>query len=359
VSSTVVQAPFVGLSDTDSLPLFKLGVLFPGQGAQQVGMGQWLSQASPTVAHIFSTLEKVTGEPILSLCLNGPEETLKNTRFTQPALLGVSLAAWTVWKEAMDQALGPHQSTLLDAVLTERCFAAGHSLGEFSALYAAGVLDLPTVCHIVNQRALLMSEAKDGSMAVVLGLTANAVNTALQPLVANLNNNQVLCVANDNTPEQVVISGSPQAVAEAGPVLKMAGAKRVLPLSVSGAFHSPLMRNAAKGFASVLNPVPFAHAQFPIITNVDAALTTQADHFKAKLAQQLDHGVCWSATMARLFTEQGVTHIIEFGSGTVLSGMIKKCYPHVTLFNVADEASLQATVSGLVERLTACHLLAH
>jgi [acyl-carrier-protein] S-malonyltransferase len=344
---TVAHGGVIALANT-LLPAFKLALLFPGQGSQQVGMGQWLSQASPQAQAIFETLQQITNEPILDLCLNGPEETLKNTRYTQPALLGVSLAAWVVWKEAMTEALG-NDADGLNTLLTERCFAAGHSLGEFSALYATGVLDLPTVCHVVNQRALLMAQSSDGAMAVVLGLGAPAVSAALADLIQSLSNGQVLCVANDNTPEQVVISGSPQAVASAAPVLKAAGAKRVLPLPVGGAFHSPLMQTAAEGFATVLADSQFGHAQFPIVTNVDATLTTHAEQFRVKSVQQLANGVCWTATMERLFVEQGVTHAIEFGSGSVLTGMVKKCYPHVTLFNVADQASLNTTVAGLAQ----------
>jgi [acyl-carrier-protein] S-malonyltransferase len=296
----------------------KIALVFPGQGSQVVGMGKALYNTYPEARQVMDTVQAHTRADLLTVMFDGPDAQLLQTQYTQPALLAVSLGAL-----AVVQANCPD-------VLTHTMATAGHSLGEYGALVAAGVLNTATAATLVNARATLMGQAQAGAMAVVLGLPAHLVRQALADVAGTV------VVANDNSPEQVVISGEPSAVSAAADPLKAAGAKRVMPLAVSGAFHSPLMQQAAQAFATVIAPhaPAFQSAAFPVITNVDAEPTLTGH--AAKLSAQIDHGVQWTNTMARLVTDYQVDTVVELGSGKVLTGLFKKAHPAVLTVNVAD-----------------------
>jgi [acyl-carrier-protein] S-malonyltransferase len=308
----------------------KTAFVFPGQGSQSVGMGKDFYE-HPAGKNIFETFDRIVTPdqtPALSeICFNGPEAELRRTLYTQPAILATSLAALELFRQRC--ALKP-------------VVAAGHSLGEYGALYAAGVISLKTAAGLVKRRAELMENAPKGAMSAVLGLDGQVVEKLVAEYQAQ--HQAVVVVANYNTDNQVVISGQPDAVAGVGDVLKQAGAKRVLPLPVGGAFHSPLMKEAAAEF---LADFELNNAAFPVVTNVDASDTTDKEAFRRKLGAQIDGSVRWTQTMQRMITEHGVDTVIEFGPGKVLTGMFKKMFPEVKVYNVLDMASLEAVAEEL------------
>lgn len=309
-----------------------IAFVFPGQGAQSVGMGQDFVQNSPLAADIFNTFDSVMGEPLSQVCFNGPEETLKRTLYTQPGILATSLAAHALFKQ---------QCPEMSPVVT-----AGHSLGEYGALVAAGAMDVAMAAKLIQKRASLMEEAAPGAMSAVLGLDADAIRPVLHDYVAQ-NPSAVVTIANDNCPGQIVISGDKTAVASVEGALKEAGAKRVIPLPVGGAFHSPLMSPAAAEFATFIAEYTFTEPAVPVVTNVDARATTSGMACRDKLAQQIDHSVLWTDTMKTMVTEYGVDTVIEFGPGNVLCGLFKKLDRSLTTYAVNDMASLQATIEAM------------
>ena len=304
----------------------KLAFVFPGQGAQAVGMGQDFFE-TPTGRNIYETFDRLVTPNLSDVCFNGPEEELRRTIFTQPAILATSIAALELFRE---------RCPLTPVV------AAGHSLGEYGALYAAGVINLETAAQLVKRRSELMEQAPAGAMAAVLGLDGQKVETLVEAYRQEYD--RVLTVANYNTDNQVVISGDPTAAEEIGAVLKQAGAKRVMPLPVGGAFHSPLMQEAATAFTEYLQGFEFQNGAFPVITNVDAKPATQAEEMRDKLGRQIDGSVRWTQTMNRMAAD-GVDTVIEFGPGKVLTGMVKKMFPDIQVYNVFDMASLEATAA--------------
>ena len=309
--------------------MIKTAFVFPGQGAQVVGMGKDFYDSSDTAKRVFDTFDGVV--PGLSqICFEGPAEELKKTLYTQPAILATSLAAYELFKEQMS---------------VEPTLVAGHSLGEYGALYASGAFDLQTAAKLIQKRAELMENAPEGSMAVVLGLEAPKVNDIVKK-VASVGNN-TLTVANYNTEKQLVISGHKEAIEQVMPLLKEAGARRVMPLPVGGAFHSPLMDVAAREFGAFLENIELSGAYPSVITNVDATQTSDSEAIRRKLAQQINHSVLWSQTMTRMVEEHYVDSVIEFGPGKVLTGMFKKEFPEVQVFNVFDMDSLKQVCEQL------------
>jgi [acyl-carrier-protein] S-malonyltransferase len=240
----------------------KLAFVFPGQGSQAVGMGRDFYEL-PTARRVFDVFDRLVAADLSQVCFNGPEEELKRTLYTQPAILATSIAALELFRERC--ALQPH-------------YVAGHSLGEYGAHYAANVISLETAAKLVKRRSELMEAAPEGAMSAVLGLSGDAVDQVIAQFQQQ--SGAVIAVANYNTDSQIVISGSVEAVADVAHPLKEASAKRVMPLPVGGAFHSPLMQPAAEAFASFLADYSFGNAAVPVVTNVDAQLTTEGESIR-------------------------------------------------------------------------------
>lgn len=282
-------------------------MLCPGQGAQRVGMGQDLAQRFEDARAVFEAMDEALGVALSTLMWEGPEDALTLTHNAQPAILAHSLAVYAVVGHALDPVA-----------------AAGHSLGEYSAYAAAGALAPVDAARLARRRGELMYEAgqqRPGAMAAVLGL---ALDQVADVCAAHCGNGRTVVVANINAPDQTVISGDPDAVSRAGDQLKALGAKRVLPLKVSGAFHSPLMEPAALGLRTELDRVPMRDPAFPVIANATAEPVTTAATARRLLGQQLTAPVQWVATMQRAAADAGGAVFVELGPGTVLSGLARR-----------------------------------
>ena len=309
----------------------KIAFLFPGQGSQAVGMGKDLYENYESAKNVFDTADKVLEKSITTMCFEGPEESLKQTVNTQPSIVTMSIAAMEALKSSCD--IKPD-------------YAAGHSLGEYCAMYAAGVMSLETTLKAIQKRADLMSEAKGGSMAAVL----NASEGALEEALKEASTIGYVDVANYNSPAQVVITGDESAVKKAGEILLEKGARRVVPLAVSGAFHSKFMENAGKEFEKFAADLSLNNAAIPVITNVDAMATTGKDDFRVKMPKQIYSSVHWTQTIQKMVND-GVEIFIEIGPGKVLAGLNKKIAPEAKVFNVFDKSSLDAVIEALKEEM--------
>lgn len=306
----------------------KVAFVFPGQGSQVVGMGMDLYEQNQLAKQVFDEANALLPFDLVDVIKNGADDDLKASRVAQPALVTTSAAFLAV----------------LAAAGVTADYVAGHSLGEYSALVAAQVLPSATAAQLVNKRGELMEAAATGAMAAVMG-TAEADLEAILA-TARATSGEVVQLANLNCPGQLVISGTVAGIEAAQLAAKEAGVKRVIPLKVSGPFHSELMVPAATEFATVLAQTTFADAILPVITNVDAMETTVAADFKVKLEQQLTAPVQWINTMDYLI-KQGVDTIVEIGAGKVLAGLMKKMDRSITVYNVQDVASLEATIAEL------------
>lgn len=308
-----------------------LAFVFPGQGAQYVGMGKELCELYPEAKRTFDEADEALGFSLSKIMWEGPEDSLRLTYHTQPALLTMSIAAYRVFAERCE----------LQATLT-----AGHSLGEYSALVCSGALSFPDAVRLVYQRGRYMDEAVpagQGAMSAVLGLEADA----LLDVCKNATEGQDLVeLANLNCPGQIVISGTASAVERAGQLAKAAGAKRVIPLVVSGPFHCALMKRAAGKLQDALASVEIRKADVPVVANVDAVPRTEASDIRTALEQQLYMSVRWQDDVERILSE-GVDTFVEFGPGTVLSGLIRKVKRDVQTLHVEDNASLLETLTAL------------
>ena len=282
--------------------------IFPGQGAQFVGMGKGLYDSNDAARALFDKADAILGFSITKTMFEGTDEQLKQTNVTQPAIfLHSVILASTIENFAPDQ-------------------VAGHSLGEFSALVAAGALSFEDGLRLVAQRAQAMQRACElypSTMAAVLGLGDAIIESICVSVVG-----EVVVAANFNCPGQVVISGSFEGVRLAGELLKEAGAKRVLPLQVGGAFHSPLMQPAREELAEAINATPFVAPRCPIYQNVNAQAATDVATIKANLIAQLTAPVCWTQLVQNMIAD-GATHFVECGPGKVLQGLVKKIKPDV------------------------------
>ncbi len=303
-----------------------IAVVFPGQGSQAPGMGQSLYESDPIAKAVFDEVSTATGLDLALLCFTSDETTLRSTENAQLALFTASLAAYQALMNQIDD-------SLVKA-------AAGHSVGEYAALTAAGVLTVHEGAHLVQERGRLMAQAgKDvpGTMAAILGLERSRIEEVCSEC-------QGVCViANDNSPGQVVISGDKEGVAECSNRLAEAGAKRVVPLNVSGAFHSPLMKGAAEHMATVLKKASFSPGKFPVYSNVTAK---PGSDWCTLLQLQLSSPVRWTETIQNMASD-GATTFIESGHGAVLTGLIKRIAPQSRLLNVRDQASLDETMRAL------------
>src|SRR5215467_14085937 len=303
--------------------------LFPGQGSQSVGMGKDLAEKYPVARQTFEEADDALDFKISQLCFAGPEDQLRLTENTQPAILTTSVAAWRV----------------LDANGIKAMFAAGHSLGEYSAHVAAGTISFADAVRAVRNRGRYMQEAVPvgtGSMAAILGMTPENV----AGVCTDAAEGEVCEPANVNSPEQIVISGHTAAVERAVKLAAERGAKRAKVLPVSAPFHCSLMKPAQDRLAVDLEHLRFSKPQFPIVCNVDAAAVESADAARDALIRQVTGSVRWVESMQRLIN-QGVLTFIEIGPGKVLCGLMRQIDRSKKCLNVEDDASLRKTLEFL------------
>lgn len=308
----------------------KIAFLFPGQGSQVSGMGKDLYEKYDAAKKVFDTADEVLGFKISEICFNGTDEELKMTKNSQPAILTTSLACLEALKSEID----------IVPVAT-----AGHSLGEYGALYTAGVLEMGDAIAITGKRAELMNDAANatnGSMAAVIGLTPDEISDGLK----ELQNEGVISVANYNSPAQTVITGEKELIEKAVEILKTKGAKRVIPLAVSGAFHSALMASASEKFEEFVKDYNFKNGEIPVYENVDGMPITDGEELKKRVPAQIRSSVHWTETINGMINE-GITTFVELGAGKVLAGLNKKINAEVKTYNVYDVASLEETVNEL------------
>lgn len=307
----------------------KIAFVFPGQGAQTVGMGKDAYDSSPAARAVFERADEALGFKLSDIILNGPDEALKQTANTQPALLTVSTALLELLKDRI-----------------KPDYVAGHSLGEYSALVAAGVMTFEDAVRTVRSRGEFMEAAVpggQGAMAAVLGAERAALSALCEAVTAEAG---AVELANVNCPGQIVVSGTAAGVAAVVERGKEAGAKRVIPLEVSGPFHSSLMKPAAERLEGVLSALPMSDAQVPVIANVTAEPVTAAGDIRSLLAEQVVSPVLWEDTVVKLIA-LGVDTFVEIGSGTVLAGLIKKTDKSVKVYSASSMDTLNTVLAEL------------
>src|SRR5215469_2045903 len=309
----------------------KLAFLFPGQASQYPGMGRDLAEKYPESRAVFDEADAALGFSLFKLCCEGTEEALKQTENTQPAILAVSVAAYRALEK---RGITPD-------------FAAGHSLGEYSALVAAGGLDFADAVKIVRGRGRYMQEAvpaREGAMAAILGLPPSEVAEVCKKAA----DHEVVSPANLNSPEQTVISGAAAAVKRAVEIASQSGAKRAVILAVSAPFHCAMMAPAQRRLETDLRAATFHPLKFPVVTNVDAESVTTADEARDALIRQVTHPVRWLDSIHEMI-EAGVTVFVEVGPGKVLTGLMRQIDRSVRAFNVEDAASLEAAIEKVAQ----------
>jgi [acyl-carrier-protein] S-malonyltransferase len=307
----------------------KTAFIFPGQGSQQVGMGRELAETQPAARQVFEEADRILGIKMSSLCFEGPDEELRLTINTQPAILTTSIAAWRA----------------LEARGARADFVAGHSLGEYTALVAAGSLQYDDALGAVRKRGLYMQEAVPngvGAMAALIGIGLDTIES-----ICNETRSLGVCApANINSPNQTAIAGHRPAVERAVEVAKARGAKRAVMLSVSAPFHCELMKPAAERLEAVFQNIVFSDLNVPLVTNVDARLITRGHEARDALLRQVASPVRWSESITRLL-DQGVTRFVEVGPGKVLSGLVRQINRQCQILNVEDAQTFESTAVAL------------
>ena len=302
----------------------KVAYVFPGQGSQSVGMGMDLYVHYAAARAVYDEVDKTLGFSLSRLCFEGPEQELIQTVNVQPAVLTTSIACMKAAQEATDNKI---------PVPT---FTAGHSLGEYAALVVSGVLSLADAVRLVRERGRLMNEAgkrKPGGMMAILGLDLHTIeNICLSVHVE---------ISNINSPNQIVISGPQENLEQARRLAQLKGAKRVIPLKVSGAFHSLLMEPAVEGMRNAINEYNFSTASIPIVANVTAQSITETSAIKEELISQIVHCVKWQQSVETMIA-RGVTTFFEMGPSEVLTGLIKRISPGAQTFNINSVESIQS-----------------
>ncbi len=304
--------------------------IFPGQGSQSVGMLAELHQNHQSIKDTFDEASDVLSFDMGQLILEGPAEKLNRTDNTQPALLICSIALYRYWQQNSD---------VIPTVM------AGHSLGEYSALVCAGVLNFPDAIKLVQKRGEFMLQAVPegiGAMAAILGLEDEIVEQICEEAAED----QVVSAVNYNSPGQLVIAGHKEAVSRAIDLCKTAGAKRALPLPVSGPFHSALMKPAAEKLTAEINKISLSEPQIPVLNNVDVAYETSPDKIFQALIRQLYNPVRWTETIIAL-QKQGVSHMVECGSGKVLSGLCRRIDRSISALASCDQVSINKSLEAL------------
>ena len=297
--------------------------VFPGQGSQSVGMGADLFESARAARETFEEADDSLGFPLSRLIFEGPAAELQNTANSQPAIMTVSVAAWRTWQE-----MGSPQATIAKAV-------AGHSLGEYTSLVAADVIEFSDAVRLVRKRGELMNQAavnRPGAMAAILGLNELAF--------AQICDETGVELANINTDDQIVISGDKIAVARAMDLASARGARKTIPLPVSGAFHSSLMSEAESGLADAINALKFNEPKMPVVGNCDSKPLTTSSEIRSELVNGLCQCVQWKDSV-RQIVDSGVTQFIEFGFGGVLAGLIKRIDRGVKVTTVSDIVSMR------------------
>lgn len=293
--------------------------LLPGQGSQEVGMGRSLAERRPAVGELWRRAEEVLGVPLRRICWEGPDEELTRTENAQPAIL---LHSYSVWR------------SLPETLRSSGAVAAGHSLGEFSAYLVAGALEFEDALRLVRRRGELMARSREGTMAAVLGLGGDRVSEVCADVEG------VVVPANFNAPAQVVISGEAEAVQRAGEEASRAGARRVIELDVSGAFHSPLMEVAREGLAEALQEVTFRDPDFPVVANVDGELVRDASGARQRLIRQLTSPVRWVDVIERMRSLEP-DRWLELGPGRVLAGLARRIDRSLEVVSVGSDEDLE------------------
>ena len=309
--------------------------VFPGQGSQAVGMGRDLAAALPAARHTFEEVDEALKENLSRLMFEGPEEELRLTENAQPALMALSLAVMRVLEGEGGMDLGRTVS-----------YVAGHSLGEYSALAAAGALDLDDTARLLKRRGQAMQRAVpvgEGAMAALLGLELEA---AVEVAAAATEGDEICCAANDNAPGQVVLSGTQAAVERAIEIAKERGARRGIMLPVSAPFHCPLMAPAAEEMAEALDAVTLGPPRVPLVANVTAQAVSDPDTIRGLLIEQVTAMVRWRESVLYL-AEQGVETLVEVGASKVLTGLARRIAPDVTALSVGTPDDIESFLKGL------------
>lgn len=310
-----------------SVELMKVAYVFPAQGAQKVGMGRDLYDNFASAKATFEQADEALGFPLSRLCFEGPEAELRQTINAQPALVTVSYACLKAAYEVSGSGLPPP------------AFVAGHSVGEYTAVAVAGVLDFSAVVCLTRERGRLMYEAglrQPGGMVAIIGLD--------EASLAEVCDQTGTWMANVNCPGQLVISGTKENLAKAAVLAKAGGARRTIPLSVSGAFHTPLMQSAVDGLSEIITALPFRNPLVPVIANTTAQPMTNAEQVKAELLKQFGEGVQWQRSIEYMVND-GVSTFIEIGPGQVLSGLIRRINKDVKTINIGDANAIKSLIN--------------